>query len=325
MNPGGSAWDRVAAIVNPAAARGKAFRLWRQIERRLTQAFGLETARFTEGRGHASTLALELAESGFQTLLVFGGDGTLNEILNGLFRQSRLLFPEICVGALPVGRGSDFRRSLGIPEELEPAISALAGGRVARIDLGRVIFTGEGGREERLFVNMASFGLGPAAALHPASRWRGGAAGYLLAAGLVLSRYQFPRIRLRGDLESWVDDYQALTHVAVGNGAYQGGGMKLCPRALVDDGLLEVSLVERLSLPELLRNLPLLFSADLYSHPKVHHQRCTWLRAESEHRTGLELDGEVVGVLPAEFTVLPRALRVISPIPASPESRLTFA
>ena len=298
-----------AAIVNPRAGSGAAGRRWPRVARMLAERLGPVNACFTEGPGHATALARELADAGCDLLIVAGGDGTLNEVVNGILMGSS----DPRVGVLPLASGGDFARTLGLAE-LAPAVNALAAGDSRRIDAFRARFRGPGGAPaERCFLNAASFGLGAVAALGVRGWCRAvpASARYLAAAIPPLASGRSFQVTLCLD-----DSFSAtfdITTAAVANGQYQGGGIRIAPEAVIEDGLADVTVVERVSLAEVAANLPILYSGALYSHPKVRHWRAARVRAEAETEVPVELDGEPVGTLPLEIEALPQALRFILP------------
>ncbi len=282
-----------AAIVNPRAGRGRAAGYWRRERARLEARFGRIEVRQTAGPDHASELARELHGAGYDLLFVAGGDGTLNEIANGLLGGGASA-RDITLAPLAAGNCSDLARALGVSD----------GGAVRSIDAVRAGFRDARGAPcERWFVNMASFGLGAEVVRRGGGRGR---AGYLLAAAATLAGFHAVPIRLT--LDGVVVETSAV-HVAVGNGISQGRGMRVCPRALLDDGLLDVTVIGDVGLADLAANLRLIYSGRIYEHPKVRHFRAALLRAQAE--TGLELDGDAVGLLPAEFRVERGALSVL--------------
>jgi diacylglycerol kinase family enzyme len=199
-------------------------------------------------------------------------------------------------------------------------VNALAAGDSRRIDAFRARFRGPGGAPaERCFLNAASFGLGAVAALGVRGWCRTvpGSARYLAAAIPTLAFGRSFQVTLCFD-----DSVPAafdITTAAVANGQYQGGGIRIAPEAAIDDGLADITVVERVSLAEVAANLPILYSGALYSYPKVRHWRAARVRAEAKTEVPVELDGEPVGTLPLEIEALPQALRFI--FPAVPEQR----
>ncbi|MBS1855673.1 MAG: diacylglycerol kinase family lipid kinase [Acidobacteria bacterium] len=298
-----------AAIVNPRAGSGGARRRWPEAARLLAKRIGAVEARFTEGPGHARALARELADVGHDPLIVAGGDGTLNEVVNGILAAAAR--PRL--GVLPLASGGDFARGIGL-KDVNAAVEALAAGGGRSIDAFRARFRGPGGEwVERCFLNTASFGLGAIAAAGVLGRRSllPGGARYLAAAIPALASGRGFGVSL------YVDDAPLgrfeITTVAVANGQYQGGGIRIAPEAALDDGFAEVTVVQRVSLAEVARNLRILYSGAIYSHPKVRHWRAARVRAEAEAEVPVELDGEPVGTLPLEIEVIPLAVRCIFP------------
>ncbi len=299
-----------AAIVNPRAGSGAARRRWPHAAHLLAQRLGPIKTCFTEAPGHATALARELAEAGCDLLIVAGGDGTLNEVVNGILPLSS--GPRI--GVLPLASGGDFARTLGLTG-LAPAVDALAAGECRRIDAFRARFRDPGGVPvARCFLNAASFGLGAVAARGVRGWCRAvpGSARYLAAAIPPLASGRSYRVTLRFDdaLPMAFD----ITTAAVANGQYQGGGIRIAPEAAVDDGLADITVVQRVSLAEVVVNLPILYSGAIHSHPKVRHWRAARVWAEAEDQVPVELDGEPVGTLPLEIEVLPKSLRFLFPL-----------
>ena len=296
-----------AAIVNPHAAAGRVAHLWPDVAHRLESRLGPMAVRFTEHVGHAIDLARELLREGCNRMFVAGGDGTVNEVANGFFDRGRPLQPDAALAILPVGRGSDLCRTLGIPHSLRDAIDVLAAGVVRRIDIGHARYHAHDGEaQERLFVNIASFGLGGDAAA------RARAASYPRAIFQAVLHQQSRQVHIR--LDAPAEELSLpVSDVAVGNGRFQAGGIQVCPAASPDDGLFDVTVVEPFGLLELVRALRLLFSGNIYRHPKVRHYRTAGLSAGSADIVPLELDGEPLGTLPVEITLLPRCLPVVAP------------
>ena len=301
------------AIVNPAAAGGLAARRWPKIARLLHQRLGPVDSRFTQRRGEAIELAHEALRNRYDLIIAVGGDGTANEIVNGFYRDGRLTQPAARLGFIPIGTGGDLQRTLQVPLDAEQAVQVLADGCPFEIDIGRARLTGyDGAPVERCFVNMLGFGMGGDVAVRAKAfpRWFGGKTAFLCATLLVFLRYPGKRVRLALDGTAQSDDF-LITNIAIGNGRYQGGGMHPCPLAVMNDGMLEVTTIDRLGTFELLRDLPVLYSDDIYKHPKVRHFRARRIRAESGDVTRVEVDGEALGTLPLEIDVLPERLSIL--------------
>jgi YegS/Rv2252/BmrU family lipid kinase len=297
------------AVVNPKSAGGRTGRLWPEIGRRL----GIERleVRFTREPNEATTLARHALREGFDRVLAVGGDGTINEVVNGFFSNDAPVSPGASFGVLPLGTGGDFRRSLGIAN-LDQAIDVLQRGEPRPIDIGRLRYRAhDGGMRTRYFANVVSFGMGGEVASRAKNFLSAvsGKAAFFYATGEVFLRYQPKVVELRLDGEPGSTRHRIL-NIAIGNGRYHGGGMHVCPRARLDDGLLEVTVIEALGMFELVRDIKVLYSDNLYVHPKTRHYHARSVAADSASPVSIEVDGEALGTLPVEMSLLPRALPV---------------
>ncbi len=307
---------KIAFIINPRSAAGKTAARWPRIAERIEQRLGKVTARFTAYRGHATELTRELLAQDFNLIAGVGGDGTFNEIANGFMARDQLIRPGAMMGVLPAGTGGDFQRMFGFSARngIEDAIETLATGQPVAIDLGKVKYTDHGGSPcERYFVNLVSFGMGGAVAagarnfLSPL----GGRVAFLWSTFRVLLSYRGKVVEVHVDQGK--SAARRVTNVAIGNGRFHGGGMHPCPTAKMDDGVLEVTVIEYMNMFQLLWDIRVLYSGNVYRHPKTHHLRGTHIEAKAKNATLIEVDGEPLGMLPLEATVLPRTLPVMVP------------
>jgi YegS/Rv2252/BmrU family lipid kinase len=306
---------RIAAVVNPRSTGARTGKPWSEILHALEKHVAPITTRLTEASGHGIALARELLQEGFDLVIAVGGDGTINEVANGFLQDDNPIRPDACLGILPMGLGGDFQRTLGISSRIDEAIKILVTGVPLPIDVGKATFLGMGGATQtRYFINLVSFGMGGDVAsrcknlLSPVS----GTAAFLWATFSTFLGYRGRRARMRLDKsEDWQSVF--ITNIAVGNGRYHGGGMQPCPTAILNDGIFEVTVIDYLSMFELIRDVRVLYSDNVYRHPKVHHFRAREIQAESDELTRLEIDGEPLGSLPLEIRVLPARLPVIVP------------
>ena len=306
---------KAAVIVNPHSAGGKTAKRWPAIASALVGRFRPLTARFTEREGHATKLARELLRQGFDRIIAVGGDGTFNEVANGFLDDDRPVRPEASLGILPMGTGGDLQRTLGVSSKLDEAVEVLARGASLEIDVGKATFQGHDGKtRSRYFVNLASFGMGGEVSARAKNILSplGGKIAFLYATLRVLLTYRGKRVELVLDGAGEPRNYTIL-NVAVGNGCFHGGGMHVCPRAVLNDGLLEVTVIDDLGVLTLLKDLSYLYDGNIYAHPKVRHLRAKKIVATSPETTRIEVDGEPLGALPLEITVLPRRLKALVP------------
>lgn len=309
---------RRLVIVNPAASRAPA---GREVVRRLA-AEGAGSVRETEGPGHATRMAREAATEGTDRILVAGGDGTLNEVVNGLLGPGKSgpgggpaagggKTDGPVVEILPLGTGNDFARTLGLPMDPEEAAERLTGmsreGRVRRVDLG--LFRGE---EDRYFVNVVVGGVGGVveARVTRARKRRWGALAYRIQA--VRAVPQLPEHTVAARLDHRELPERRSFGVVVANGRFAGGGIPVAPGARPDDGLLDVLV---LPAPGLLGTGRLLLRALRGRHvddPEVAVHRARTVRLESAPVMEYDVDGELMGRETVTLEVVPGALRVLA-------------
>jgi len=305
--------ERTWLILNPAARKGRAEREWPTIAARLRSRGVVFTQAMTCGPSDATMLAQQALADGATQLIVVGGDGTLNEVVNGLAiaRTVNTNLPTLAL--IPLGTGVDFARGHGI-HSLDDALATLHHGSHHTIDLGLAHFRDAGGQErERFFVNVADCGLGPTASQQIARVDRRLATGaYLYGALRAIAAYAPTPTRIT------VDDhvvYEAPCGLlAIGNGRYFGGGMAITPRAHTDDGLLDVVILGTTDRRTLVGELlPRVYRGSHLRHPAVHFARGTTITVEAEPPLPLELDGEIVGTTPVTVTLRQSYLRLLVP------------
>ena len=299
----------ITAIINPAAGRGRAARAWTNIQAHLSEP--VETHQ-TDAPGHASRLTAQAIKRGADTIVAVGGDGTINEVVNGFFEDDKLISDRAMLGIVPHGTGSDFIKMLSLPQDQQEAAMLVEARRPSEMDVLKVRYTTvEGISASRYSINITSFGMGAmvASRVNRSSKLFGRKLSYMLA--LMRTAITFSGNSVLISIDDGRTTEAKVTTVAVGNGRYQGGGMLMCPRAVVDDGLLDVTLVEFLRIPELIRNLPMLYNGEIYRHPKVQVLQVKRLRADSKELVPIEIDGEAVGWLPVEISIVPRVMRVL--------------
>jgi diacylglycerol kinase (ATP) len=253
-------------------------------------------------------LATRAADEGAELLVVVGGDGSVNEVANGIAGRSGV---EIAVIAR--GTGWDFARSLGLPRNIDRAIDVARSGETRTIDLGRATYRlWAGGEAQSFFANVASSGMSGAIAqrANDSSKALGGKVSYLWATFAVFARWSSTEIRVTVDGET----RQARMHdVIVANGPYIGGGMKIAPDAEPDDGTFDVLLIGDLTKQDLVLTMPKIFRGTHLPHPKAELLRGAEVSVDADDRLPIELDGEQPGTTPARFEIVPHALRVRVP------------
>jgi diacylglycerol kinase (ATP) len=255
-------------------------------------------------------LAAGAAASGATLLVAVGGDGTVNEVVNGLAGADGA---ELAV--IPRGTGADFVRTFGIPSDLEDAVRVALDGRARKIDLGRAAYRSwQGSHEEAWFANIASAGMSGAIAkrVSESARGRTARAAYLWATFSVFARWQNTEVRVSVD-----DEIRGgrMHDVIVANCRYFGGGMMITPEASPDDGMLDVLLIGDVTKRDLVRTMPKIYRGTHLPHPKAELLRGAVVSVDAEVPLPVELDGEQPGTTPVRLEVVPRALRLRVPAP----------
>jgi YegS/Rv2252/BmrU family lipid kinase len=305
-------------MVNPVSAGGQTMRRWPRIRAALRDA-GVEIhAHLTLGPGDATTETRRqiCGRHSVRRVVAVGGDGTLNEVVNGCFDEGGApLHGGITVGLIPSGTGSDLRRTLALPTDPAAAARLLAGGSTRTIDLGRIDFP-DG--SHRFFVNVADCGLGGevVARVNRSREKRGGLLGTAVFLGVSISELLTYRNR---DVLLTLDGRtlpRRAQQVVVANGRCFGGGMRIAPDADPADGLLDVVVVGDVSRLGALRAVPRVFRGTHLALAVVEVYRTTAIGiapAAGEEPPRFDVDGEQVGRAPAQLTVLPGALRFAAP------------
>jgi len=297
-------------IVNPVAANGAVGKRWPQI-RDILQVEGSQfDVSFTKGPNHATELAREALSAGCRTIVAVGGDGTLNEVVNGLMKEGQV-DSTVNLGIIPGGTGSDSVRTLGIPHNYRAACHRLLHGKPDCIDLGLITCVSEGQEVQRYFLNVAGLGFDGEVAerVNRSSKALGGTLPFLNSLFIKLLTYQNKTVEVTLDGQQRLE--QKANSVIVCNGCYFGGSMHIGPHAALDDGLFDVVVIGDTTKLEFIANVPRIYRGTHLSHPKVDEYRAREVRVQARERTFLQADGELIGEAPATFQIMPQALHVL--------------
>jgi diacylglycerol kinase (ATP) len=303
-------------IINPASARGTTLKRW-QVARKEFVKSGINfDEQQTTHPGEALSITRNAIKTGTKRVVAIGGDGTLNEVVNGYLDEVKIASQqETAIGLLPSGTGSDFRRSIGLLKK-EDSIRAIIAARTRLIDAIKVEFEDQHGKKiTRHSLNVVSFGLGGEVTTYVNNwrktlpNWVGGNIRFVAAAVLALKQFKNREVTIK------IDDKPALSIqsnlIVVGNGRFAGGGMMLAPQAELDDGLLDVILTNGATRMNIIGELPRVYSGGLLKNPKVSLYKAKTVLIESTEKLAIDIDGETVGFTPARATILPMAVRFI--------------
>lgn len=307
-------------IVNPTSAGGSTGTIWARTASDFARFFGAFNVEFTRAAGDGRRIALEAARAGRKFIVACGGDGTINEVANGILESGAA---EAELGILPSGTGGDFRRTLEIPTFSAEAAKYLRSGATKTIDVGRVTFVNRDPEiVSRYFLGIASFGLSTLV-IETVKRdkpfdWLPfrSLAGRATFAWSTLQKtlemkYTTARVQIDGNRERDL----TVVQFAVANARYFGGGMKFAPDAKLDDGLFEVVMIGEASSAKVLANSYKLYAGTHLNVAEVHHTQAKRVVANplKNESVAIEIDGELPGFLPATFEIVPNALKIRVP------------
>ncbi len=309
MSPDSEKWF---VIVNPVAGGGRGLDDFPQISKLLREAQIVCEPVFTEHKFHATELTVTAVKEGYRKIIVVGGDGTLHEVVNGLFIQQVVRPDEVLLAVVAVGTGNDWVRTFGISDRHDEAIRAIREERSFLQDVGVVSYEEAHFRQSRYIANVAGVGfdafvirkLTHLQKKGRTSRWR-----YTWCMIRSFFRYKSTGIKV------WVDDRlvynNLLLSIALGICKYNGGGIQQLPEAVADDGMLDLSLIRPVHFWHILFRLHYLFNGGIYRIGHVSRERGSRIRIESSPEVSVEADGEILGETPLEFSVVPKAIRIV--------------
>ncbi len=305
---------KLRVISNPTAGSGSALRRLPELKR-LLENRGIH-AEFAETRapGDATRLVHEARADGVECLLVMGGDGTLNEVSQGYIDASGQPLPGPDIALAPSGTGGDFRKTFGLGSTLEEAVERLATAEPRPLDLGLLELTAHSGETvRRAFLNITSFGLGGLTdrLVNAGPKWIGGRAAFFVGSLRALISYDNAPVRIRVDGEVCLE--APIVNVAIANGQYFGGGMKIAPDADPSDGLFELVAMHDLTRAQGVALAPRIYQGTHVGQPGVRVLRGALIEAEAlvpRAEVLIDMDGETPGRLPLKARVARGALRI---------------
>lgn len=299
------------AIVNPNAGNGKGGKDWDRISDILTNN-GIRFEKKSTGRkGQATEFTRDLIARGYRKIISIGGDGTLHEVINGIFTQDQCAPRDITLGIIPVGTGNDWGRMFGIPLIYEGAVQVIREGKQMLHDIGVIDYFNAEEKARTYFINIAGLGF-EAVVVKKTNRQKDKGMSnkaiyfYNLLSSLISYRNTPVEITIDGRISR-----AKVFSINVGNGRYCGGGMRQTPDAIPDDGLFDITVIKEMGRIEIIRSLQLLYDGTIMSHPKVDGYRSTNLKVTSESVVYIEADGESLGHTPVEFSIIPAAVNII--------------
>ncbi|MCQ2116859.1 MAG: diacylglycerol kinase family lipid kinase [Bacteroidales bacterium] len=303
---------RWMVIVNPKAGSGRGLKDWPAISNRM-YASGLNfTCLFTEHKYHAIELTVKAINDGFRHIVAIGGDGTVHEVVNGIFIQKAVPTTDIYLAVIPTGTGNDWIRMFGISKTYSEAVESLVERKTVIQDVAKVGFYETMVDHIRYMANVAGLGYDAIVNLKYNKLKDNGKYGkwlYIRSTLSTFATYRSKHFRIYADGKLFYDG--PVFSGAVGIGKYNGGGMKQTPQAKVDDGLMDLTIIRKMSKLKIIRNFRLLYSGSIYDVPDVLFTQAKKIEIETNPSTRIEIDGEAVGESPFTFELVPGSIRVV--------------
>ncbi|MCW9035808.1 MAG: diacylglycerol kinase family lipid kinase [Rhodospirillales bacterium] len=305
---------RTLFVVNPNSAGGKTGHDWPSMKATMAKTFpGHETA-LTSGSGDATNLTRRALKAGIERIIVVGGDGTINETVNGFFEDDQPLNPDALLGIISSGTGGDFRKTFKIGNTLEEALEVLRQGRTRLIDVGRLSLTGfDGESVVRYFDNITSFGMSGEIMVKvnnaTIAKRLGGTFAFYWHTLFTLMKWRNTKVHLTVD--DRFDQEIMMNTIHVANGEYSGAGMHFAPMAQPDDGFFDIIVLGDFKFHHLLTSSSMLYKGTHVGHPLVTVLKGRKVTARCEREMFVEMDGETPGKLPIVFENIPKAIKFI--------------
>jgi YegS/Rv2252/BmrU family lipid kinase len=298
-------------IVNPNAGHQKGKKDWTIISGLLSKYGITFNVQFTEQRRHAISLSQIAIIEGYRKIIAVGGDGTMNEVVNGIFTQKICPTTDITLAMITVGTGNDWGKMFGIPAEYEAAVKIIKEGKARLQDAGKVFYFHGTARESRFFINIAGLGFDAVVVRRTniqKDKGHTGKAAYFksLLKSLVLYRHTVTSVEIDGN--KILDN---VFTISIGIGRFSGGGMMQTPNAIPDDGLFDITIIKKISKADVVRSLKMLYDGTILDHPKINGYTGKDILIDSDPLIHLETDGESLGHSPIEFSIIPQSIHIV--------------
>ena len=299
-------------IVNPNAGRGRGLKDWSLISSLLRKYDIPFHPEFTNAKKHAIDLTAGGIAKGYRKIIAVGGDGTMNEVVNGCFEQKVCSSKSLAIGMITVGTGNDWGKMFGIPTDYKGSVRILKKEDTILQDAGVVrYFIGEK-QEKRFFINIAGLGFDALVVRRTnAQKDRGMGGKTLYFWNLLTSLITYKHISTNIVIDGKKYNNKLFT-MSLGIGKYSGGGMMQTPNAVPDDGLFDITVIKKIGKGDVIRNLKMLYDGTILNHPKIDGYTGKDVMIETaEKPIHVEADGESLGHSPIEFKIIPKCINVV--------------
>lgn len=301
-------------IINPISGGGKGLEDFPEISRLLRKA-GIEyDYAFTKHQRHATKIVEGVARKGFRKLIVVGGDGTLNEVVNGILTQTECDPKEMLLTVISVGTGNDWVRSFAIPRNYKAAIQAIKEGHSYLQDVGKVTVSKDGEEQSRYMANVTGLGFDAyVLGIFDELKRKGWKGKWLYIVSLLRAYFSAPSTQATIEVDGQMVYNRRLFSLAAGICRYNGGGIQQLPRAVANDGLLDITIIRPVHWWHVVFRAARLFNGNIYSIGHIEHAQGKVVKVTTSPDVPIEVDGELHYNTPVTIDIVPEALRVIVP------------
>lgn len=299
-------------IVNPKAGSGRGLKDWPIISNQMFNSGLHFSCVFTEHKYHAIELTVKAINDGYRNIVAVGGDGTIHEVVNGIFIQKAVPTDQVSLAVIPAGTGNDWVRMYGISKTYAEAVRSLVKKRTIIQDVARVEFYETRVRHTRYMANVAGLGFDAAVNLKYNNLRDEGKTSkdlYIRSTIKTFLRFKPQKFSIKVDGAQYYDGL--VFSAAVGIGKYNGGGLQQTPNAAVDDGLMDLTIISNMSKWNIIKNFKHLYSGSIYDLSSVLFKQAHRIEIETEPESRIEIDGEAVGTSPFTFELVPRCIKVV--------------
>ncbi len=297
------------AVVNPHSGNGKTAKNWPNLNKLLIQNDIEIEYEYTSSQGDGILLAKQARDIGYKNIIAVGGDGTVNEVLNGLLADDKDIDKDMELAILEHGTGSDFVRSFKQKKGIHNFIKLLKRNKTVKVDIGKIDFQSmNGDRASRYFLNAANLGIGADVVNRANKNSKALGSKLTYFTGTIATLLSFKNVEVSCTLDNEEIIEGKYLGVIVCNGQYMGGGMHIAPQAQTDDGLFEIVFIKDLTKARFLRHFPTIYLGKHINLPEIAIYRSKKLTVTTKEQTIFEADGEIPGMAPIVCQVIPKAL-----------------
>ncbi len=302
---------KTTVIINPKSSNGATGKNIDYIKNIIQKLDNPEII-ITKSKNEATDITQKAILNGTEKIIAVGGDGTINEIINGFFLEEKIINPNVIFGILPCGTGSDFVRTLHLPKNNNKVIEKILENKTKLIDVGKANYSDLNHQAKtRFFINASNIGIGGEVVdrVNQTSKIFGGFASFLAGTILSVMDYKNKKVSITFDHEQKIEF--TTINIVVANGQFCGGGMKFLPDSSLDDGLFDILLIGDLSKADFFRLIPKVYSGLHLRDPKINVKKAKNVLIESEYKLKLDFDGEWDGYTSASYDVVRNTIRII--------------